>query len=913
VRAGLIALVEARRHDTMAVGPPDPQLVLKVTPPRVPRTVLERPRLSSVRPEFADKAVIVLQAAAGSGKTSLLAQWRKEALQAGAVAAWLTLDSRDSDSRLVHGLAAAMRAGSGRQNFGQACARAAGLDDGSLDAVTEWLAEVADLAVETVLFLDDAHALPAATLDSSLAYLLLNAPANLRIILASRKPIALPIADLPARGRFAELTAADLRFDPAETVALLQARFGRRIELDSCARLHELTQGWPLGVQLAVSTIERSPDLQESIAAFSVRSGDLHRYFVECLVDHLPPAAAGFLVRVSFVDALSAALCEAITGQERCGEQLAQLRESTPIFSEGVDSDWSRIHPLAREFLMARFATLPEPERRMYHARAARWLQEHGQCEEAARQMFSAGLTDEACELIERSLHDVLLTGQVSLVADWIERLPQEEIRRRTNLRLTVGWMLAQSERHTEAAQLVGPIIEDASANAGDRCEAAEICATAALFADDIDSMGRIVASWYDVLPTHSMLRYLVGVNQLAYLTLCRGAPDQARFTYRQLPADDGAAGRYALGWRDWIVGISYLWEGQVDLAAQKLRVALAHAEEGSGRRSPIAVTLASALAVAQWERGESDDAAALLANRLDILERRAPPDAIIMGYVTASRVAAHTGGEQRALDLLDHLSALGEARRLPRLCIASASERMRLHASRGRGDACAVVERTLDALVAGLGDHQWGVRGPFVELQVGLARCYSAVARRNWKDALERLNALAPVAERLRRGRDAVQIYLLRAVATSRCGDDAAALLDEALSMCRMWGLARIVADTHPDLARLADASRGEAGAAPGARDAGAEAQSAGKARAGSATAARVRAGRGSLLSPREREVLQLLASSLSNKQIALAMGVSDETIKWHFKNLFRKLNAGSRSHLLHRARMVGVIDSVV
>jgi len=98
----------------MAVGPTDPQLVLKVTPPRIPRTVLERPRLSSTRPELADKAVIALQATAGSGKTSLLAQWRKEALQAGAVVAWLTLDDRDNDSRLALGLAAAMWASSGR-------------------------------------------------------------------------------------------------------------------------------------------------------------------------------------------------------------------------------------------------------------------------------------------------------------------------------------------------------------------------------------------------------------------------------------------------------------------------------------------------------------------------------------------------------------------------------------------------------------------------------------------------------------------------------------------------------------------------------------------------------------------------------------------------------------------------------
>ena len=75
---------------------------------------------------------------------------------------------------------------------------------------------------------------------------------------------------------------------------------------------------------------------------------------------------------------------------------------------------------------------------------------------------------------------------------------------------------------------------------------------------------------------------------------------------------------------------------------------------------------------------------------------------------------------------------------------------------------------------------------------------------------------------------------------------------------------------------------------------------------------APRIEVARCSLLSPREREVLQLLAGNLSNKQIARAMGVTDETVKWHLKNLFGKLNAASRSHLLHRARMVGILDPV-
>jgi LuxR family maltose regulon positive regulatory protein len=63
-------------------------------------------------------------------------------------------------------------------------------------------------------------------------------------------------------------------------------------------------------------------------------------------------------------------------------------------------------------------------------------------------------------------------------------------------------------------------------------------------------------------------------------------------------------------------------------------------------------------------------------------------------------------------------------------------------------------------------------------------------------------------------------------------------------------------------------------------------------------------------LLTPKEAEVLQLLVGNLTNKQIASAMGVGDQTIKWHLKNMFTKLQAGSRKHLIGRARMLGILD---
>ena len=62
--------------------------------------------------------------------------------------------------------------------------------------------------------------------------------------------------------------------------------------------------------------------------------------------------------------------------------------------------------------------------------------------------------------------------------------------------------------------------------------------------------------------------------------------------------------------------------------------------------------------------------------------------------------------------------------------------------------------------------------------------------------------------------------------------------------------------------------------------------------------------------LTPKERSILLLLARNYSNKEIAKSIAVSDETVKWHLKNLFSKLEAGSRKHAVTRARSLGFIS---
>jgi DNA-binding NarL/FixJ family response regulator len=63
------------------------------------------------------------------------------------------------------------------------------------------------------------------------------------------------------------------------------------------------------------------------------------------------------------------------------------------------------------------------------------------------------------------------------------------------------------------------------------------------------------------------------------------------------------------------------------------------------------------------------------------------------------------------------------------------------------------------------------------------------------------------------------------------------------------------------------------------------------------------------SSLTPKEIEVLALIASALSNAEISERLGVSEGTVKTHVTHIFRKLNAHDRAHavvIAYRSRLV-------
>jgi DNA-binding NarL/FixJ family response regulator len=62
--------------------------------------------------------------------------------------------------------------------------------------------------------------------------------------------------------------------------------------------------------------------------------------------------------------------------------------------------------------------------------------------------------------------------------------------------------------------------------------------------------------------------------------------------------------------------------------------------------------------------------------------------------------------------------------------------------------------------------------------------------------------------------------------------------------------------------------------------------------------------------MSSREMEVLRLIASGNSNKQIADKLSIGETTVKSHIANIFSKLGANDRAHAVTIGLQRGIID---
>ena len=327
--------------------------------PRPRRGQVPRPRLSERLDHGTASKLMLVSAPAGFGKTTLLAGW----LAAGPAgtagerrAAWLSLDGRDNDpaSFWAYVIAALRTVAAGIGESALALLQAPQPPPAET-VLTALLNDLAAIAGDIVLVLDDYHVIDAREVQDGMAFLLDHLPPRLHVVIASRADPALPLARLRARGELTEIRAADLRFTPQEAAAYLNGMMGLGLTAPDVAALEGRTEGWIAALQLAALSMQGREDVAGFIAGFAGDDRYVVDYLAEEVLQRQPGRVQAFLLQTSILGRLSGPLCDAVTGQGGGKAMLAALDRGN-LFLVPLDDRrrWYRYHHLFADVLQAR-------------------------------------------------------------------------------------------------------------------------------------------------------------------------------------------------------------------------------------------------------------------------------------------------------------------------------------------------------------------------------------------------------------------------------------------------------------------------------------------------------------------------------------------------------------------------------
>jgi LuxR family maltose regulon positive regulatory protein len=345
----------------------DPILTSKITAPGVLDWAVPRRRITDLITQGTRWCPLtVLTGPAGMGKTMALALWA--AAQPGPVT-WVSLDEFDNRPRVFWSYVVAALRRSGVAVPNPPATRGRPSDDLFLLRLTAALA-VQDRPVTLVL--DDLHLVTEPRVLKGLDFMLRNAGAGLRLVVASRMDSLLPLHRYRVAGQLTEIRASDLAFDVDEA-GLLLARQGCTLTADMVESLTRRTEGWAAGLRLTGA----HPDPSQFVTDLAAENSALTGYLVDEVLNAQPPEVQDVLLCTSILEQFSADAAAALAGDERAADMVRALVHAN-AFVQPMESGWYRYHTLFAEVLRLKLRRRYPGRDAELHRRAARWYAENG-------------------------------------------------------------------------------------------------------------------------------------------------------------------------------------------------------------------------------------------------------------------------------------------------------------------------------------------------------------------------------------------------------------------------------------------------------------------------------------------------------------------------------------------------------
>jgi LuxR family transcriptional regulator, maltose regulon positive regulatory protein len=334
----------------------------KIQPPRPrPGHWQARPLLEArVAEALSTQRLVLVQAAAGYGKTSLLAR-QAQALPAGTALAWVSCDLGDSPLGLFQCLVGALEPFDLPWRVEPEALMAAAAGDGTPAARNRALRTMVAALINAldacdvphgVIVVDDLHRIDHAEVHDFLDLLLERFTPRWTLALATRHEPPIALSRLRALGEVTEFRLEDLRFERDETPSLL---CGAGLDSATAEALFERTQGWPVALSLHSMTGPRAVPATALPLAAQALERPMFEFLAAEVFDRMAPDLRRFLLQTSLLPELSAARCAALTGDPRAGRLLEQVeRAGLAVSVVGGPELTLRLHDLLRDALQQR-------------------------------------------------------------------------------------------------------------------------------------------------------------------------------------------------------------------------------------------------------------------------------------------------------------------------------------------------------------------------------------------------------------------------------------------------------------------------------------------------------------------------------------------------------------------------------
>lgn len=487
---------ERRREPAAAIPKPArveselPLVRTKLFLPKVPRTLVHRPRLIEQLNQSTQIPLTLISASAGFGKSTLLADWAEKV---NLPVAWVSLDKGDNDpQRLMRYIVSSIRQALPVANIGSKSLDLLHTSEPpGLDVILSLL--VNDLITadkDLVLILDDYHLIQNPPAHEVILFLLEHQPAPLHILLASRTDPPLPLARMRANCQIGEIRIEDLRFNREEAGVFLSRATGFDLSEQDLAYLDEKIEGWIAGIQMAAIAMQskaQAPSLIE-VQGFIQGFRGSHRYILDYLVEEVlnyqPVEIREFLFKTSILERMCGALCDRLQTDSSSaqtpgsnaelaighltGQSILEQLERNNLFVIPLDDErkWYRYHHLFADLLHVRLEQQDPLRVAALHRLAAGWFYENSLASEAIRHALAAHDYAFAGDVVEKYALRMINRSEIVTLAEWIQALPQEMVRSRPRLVLYRAWIHSRMGQIEEIEQAVGVVAEHLDAGA---------------------------------------------------------------------------------------------------------------------------------------------------------------------------------------------------------------------------------------------------------------------------------------------------------------------------------------------------------------------------------------------------------------------------------------------------------------